>query len=168
MAGEKLSCIFHLFFSGGVPFSHLWGQAWKCFPVLNGLTLEHVAVSAPRLLWSYQRASWRLKWHHKVLCEIQQSLSLAFGMAPTFIFMTTCSYYMNDKFISIINIHIYHLEGITESRIVSSKCLKLAFEIICCAWRYPELKARLSLVCEARPGFVLLPRPITGESVVCG
>lgn len=48
-----------------------------------------------------------------------------------------------------INIHIYNLEGITESRIVSSQCLKLPFEITCCAWRYPGLTARLSLVCQA-------------------
>lgn len=145
MAEEKLLAFFIFSFSGGIPFSHLWGQAWKCFPVLNGLMLEHVALMCTKT--SLILSDWN--GTRRSRSEIQQSLSLPFGMTPMFIFMTIYSYYVNDKFIYIINIHIYDPGGITESRIVSSQCLKLAFEIICCAWRSPELKAELSLVCQA-------------------
>lgn len=91
----------------------------------------------------------RLKWDQKVSFWNSAEPLPALWHDSMFIFMTICSYYVNDKFIYIINIHIYDPGGITESRIVSSQCLILAFEIMCCAWRSPELTAGLSLVCQA-------------------
>lgn len=105
MAGEKLSCIF------SSPFSHLWGQAWKCSPVLNGLILEHAALmctKTPLILSESLLSDWNGTRNSS---EIQHSLSLPSGMTPMFICMTMYSYYMNDTFIYIINIHMYNPGG---------------------------------------------------------